>query len=790
MEPEVESANPTDDKYEQLVMQGVEPSSAAGQLLNLFLTARFARRNQDTIWMTAFRNIRAKYGPDTQLLEGWSRAFVNMTSPKIQTAFAIITDIMLPNGKDVWDVDTTPEPYLPDFTTFLAKQNAEQGIEADYDTFKNQIFLEGQRRVRNLRKKISDGMVETAFRSVMKESIYDFAAFGNGGIFGPFPEKRVRKARGGRKADSYLYPKFEYVSLFDIYPDPGARSVQDCLYVCRRRVVNKAWISNMRSNPGFNKAILDDIIERAPDGNWTPEPWETDMIITNNNNQMYTYRHRYVVYDFWIRKTGKEMVELGCDDKEIDQDDLNKMYMANIMVCNGQVIRAVISQFHEDRIPVYLPQCRKNVHSIWGTGFAELMFDSQAAVSACERAANDTMASIARPQTVVDMSRVKMGTDSCKPHPGKIWYTNNAVGGATKPVDIFYPPNIINEVLKRQEAAHAWSDEESGIPRFLSGGGEGAHNRTLGGAELQWNNATNPFKTIISNLEEQCVIPCTEKVAEFYLTYEYSEEIDADFKIVSNGLQGLVAKMARAQGVLEIMKAVGNNKYWQSRFNDKRIGEILEDAWQIAGEQIFLNDADAMAKLKQIQEAEAQAPPALNPEIPLRDAKLKALAETDKGTPAYPIALEAVYDDLGITGPAPAAALNIMREESLTAHRQFVTAADSGALSQDVDPNGGQADVPDAKGGGMAGGAAPNGPTPPGWQPGQPGSIPPQKAPQAGPGGVVQAPLPLGVASLGTPKAESLVQHPERYAASIPPGRATNVADVGGAGLPGQGGGA
>jgi hypothetical protein len=278
-------------------------------------------------------------------------------------------------------------------------------------------------------------------------------------------------------------------------------------------------------------------------------------------------------------------------------------------------------------------------------------------------------------------------------------------------------------------------------------------------------------------------------VADHYLTFEYSEEIDADFKITSTGLQGLIAKQARVQSIMELMKAVGNNPYWQSKINDKRVGEILEDAMSLTGEQLFLNDVDAEAKAKRLADQAAQVQPPTNPGIPERDAKLKALAETDRGTPAYPIALEAVYDDLGITGPAAAAALNIMREESLTAHRQFVSQNDAQGLGMDVDPNGGPQDIPDAKGQGMAqGSVAPNGPTPPGWQPGQPGSIPPPSAPQAGPAGVIQAPLPMGVASLGTPKAESIVQHPERYSASIPPGRATNIADVGGSGLPQAGG--
>ena len=788
-EPDVTATNETDTKDETLIMQGVEPGSAAGTLLNLFLTARFARRNQDTIWMRAYRNLRSMYGPETTLQDGWSSAFVNMTSPKVQTAFAIISDVLLPQGKDIWEVDTSPEPFMPEFTDFLAQQNAQQGIDADYETFKNQIFLESQRRCRNLNSKITDGVFESRLRDKLLAGIYDNVAFGGMCFFGPFPKERMHKHRGkGKKKKAYLYPEWEHVSMFDTYPDPGARSVEDCLYVCRRRVTNKAWLSGMRDVGGFMKNRIDYVMEHAPDGNWTPEPWETDMIIANNNNQMYTYRHRYVVYDFWMHKTAKELELYGVSPEELDMSDPNAMHTANIMVCNGQVIRATVSEFHQDRLPFYVTQYRKNIHSIWGSGVPELMFSSQAAGSACERAANDTMASIARPQTVVDMSRVKLGIEMCKPHPGKMWPVNNAVGGTQKPVDIFYPPNILKECLERQGAARAWAQEETGVPDFLMGNNStGTHNRTLGGAELQWNNATNPFKTVVSNIEQNFIIPAMEKMADFYLTYEFSDEIDADYVVSSSALQGLVAKMARVNSILEMMKAVGNNSYWQARFNDKRIGEIFEDAFSLTGENIFLNDADAAKKAKAQADAKSQEQPQMKPEIPLRDAKLKVLAETDKGSAAYPVVLEAAMEELHMVDgkPATAAALNIMREETLTAHRQFESATDVAAMKKDVNPDGSGQDVPDAGVQQSAGQAAPNAPSGPTWRPGQPGAIPPQSAPQATPGGVVMAPLPLGVKSLGTPKAESLVEHPERYSASIPPGSATNPADVGGAGLPG-----
>ena len=792
-EPDVTATNETDTNDEQLIMQGVEPGSAAGQLLNLFLTARFARRNQDTIWMTAYRNIRSRYGNEVALQDGWSQAFVNMTSPKVQTAFAIISNVLLPAGGDIWGVDTTPEPYMPEFVDYLATQNAKEGINADYETFKNQIFLESQRRCANLNSKIRDGMAECGFRTKLLDGIYDNVSFGGMCFFGPFPKERMHKPRGLRKGKkarkAYIYPEWEHVSMFDVYPDPGARSVEDCLYICRRRVVNKHWLSKMRDVGGFMKNRIDYVMEHAPDGNWTPEPWETDMIIANNNNQMYTYRHRYVVYDFWMKKTCTELALYGVSEDEIDMDDPNRMYTANIMVCNAQVIRATVSEFHEDRLPVYITQLRKNIHSIWGTGIPEMMFDSQASASACERAANDTMALIARPQTVLDMSRVKMGTDSLKPHPGKVWMTNNAVGGSQKPVDIFYPPNIIKECLERQAAARAWAQEETGVPDFLSGNNsQGTHNRTLGGAELQWDNATNPFKTIVSNIEQNLIIPAVEKMADFYLTYEYSDEIDADYKVTSTALQGLVAKQSRVNSIMEMMKAVGGNEYWQARFNDKRIGEILEDAFSLSGEGIFLNDVDAAKKAKQMADAKSNQQPEMKPEIPLRDAKLKVLAETDKGSAAYPVVLEAAMEELGMVDgkPATAAALNIMREETLTAHRQFESATDVAALKKDVNPDGSGKDVPDAGVQQAQGQVTPNPPSGETWRPGQPGAIPPQSAPQATPGGVVMAPLPLGVKSLGTPKAESLVEHPERYGSSIPPGVASNPADIGGAGLPSQ----
>lgn len=792
MEPDAQLANAPETADDVNIMQGIDPLSAAGQLMNLFMTARFAKRNQDTIWVKAYKNIRAIL--DAPTAEGWSKATVNMTSPKVQTAVAIINDVMLPQGKDIYNLETTPEPYMPDFLDYLAKQNAEQGIDADYETFKNQIFLESQRRCRNLNSMVRDGFEEGNFKEHLRDANYDISAYGSGAVMGPWPTKRRRKTHGKKKGGEYLYSEWEYVSIFDLYPDPGARSVEELMYLCRRRVPNKAWLSTMRKAGGFFRDRIENILEHCPDGNWTPEPWESDMIMANNNNQLYTYRHRYVVYDFWIKKQADELEDLGVSQDEIDLEDPYRVYMVNVMVCNGQIIRAVTSKFHEDRIPVYIGQCRKNTHSIWGTGFPEMMFDSAAAGSACERAANDTMAGIARPQTVIDTSRCKMGTDLLKPHPGKVWVVNNSVGGAQKPIDIFYPPNILREVLEREESLKAWADEQTGIPRFLSGQvGEGNHNRTLGGAELQWNNANNPFKTVVSNIEKYILVPAIEKEIDFYMTFYYTDEIDCDYKVVSTGLQGLVAKQSRVQSIMEFMKAVGNNEYWQSKLNDKRIGEIMEDAFSLTGEQLFLNDADAEAKMKRLQDMKASTPPPTNPGIPLRDAKLKALGDTDRGTPAYPIVLEAVYDDLGITGPAPAAALSIMREESLAAHRQFVSGDQATALGMDVNPDGSPNDLPDSNAAQkQAGGSptgAPNAPTPPGWQPGQPGTIPPQSAPQAGPGGIIQAPLPLGVSSLGTPKAESLVEHPERYSASIPPGRATNPADVGGTGIPSPQGG-
>jgi hypothetical protein len=229
---------------------------------------------------------------------------------------------------------------------------------------------------------------------------------------------------------------------------------------------------------------------------------------------------------------------------------------------------------------------------------------------------------------------------------------------------------------------------------------------------------------------------------------------------------------------MEFLKAVGNNEYWQHRINDKRVGEILEDAFQLTGEQLFLNDVDAAAKAKKLAEEKANTPPNLLPDTPPTEAALKFLAATDKGTPMYPIALEHAWNSLvKQDNPAADAAMHIMRQESLTAHRQFVDSSDVaaiGAPGKNEAPSGPPGVPPQLA----------DGPTPPGWQPGQPGSIPTQTAPQAGPAGVIHAPLPLGVKSLGTPDAQSLVQHPERYGAEIPPGKATNPADVGGMGLP------
>lgn len=631
------------DKLEMQV-EKIEPDYFAQKIDTEFNDAKAAKLDQEKIFLRAHYNMKGVYDPSYDLAGTTSRAFVQVTAPRIQTAVSMIIPVLMPPGDKPYTIDATPRESIPSIAAQLVAEGA------DEIAIEDAIRKEAEYRADRLAMYVDDGFVETQYASKLQMSVLDASVYGTGILAGPFAaEKRENlgmeealKALENPDAEDEKYkPEVEYVSPWDVYPDPTARCVEDCGYVIHRNIMSVAKVRELRHKPGFDVEAIDEVLDATPNGNFTPEWWETTLDTVNSRQQTNGPANKFVCLIRWGWISGRDLRDCG---KEVPEELLNEQVMAAIWKIGHKVISVRVSKLHKNRIPFYFVPYRKVPNSIWGMGVAEMMFDSQDAINACERAKMDNMALSAKPQPVVYPDLLMPGHRDIELRGGRIWVAERSeLNDQRKPVEFLNIPSTFTEIDAVQQRHFQFIQEQTGIPNALMGmGGQGTHNRTAEGATLQFNAAATALKTVIYNFETYLIIPITTAMAKFYQMFSDDPKIMGDYRIHARGLQGLMARENLVGDLLQLVQIVGTVPQWAERTNLDRIFDIFMRAKGMTDQNIAV-PSEVVAEQKMLAaqaqgeqelamaEAQAQMQQKQRAETAPRDAMLEVLKQAEPG---------------------------------------------------------------------------------------------------------------------------------------------------------------
>jgi len=618
--------NKIEDEVKTLIEKLDEDNSdfLARKTQEEFTRYKSARIIQEQVWIRAHQNYKGVYPSDMDFSNGTSRAFVQATRPRVQTAISMLIPIILPTGDNAWTIDATPQPYMPKIVEALIAANTPP------EEIRRQVALKAASAASAMTSKVSDGLVETNFNSIVIRSMLDLCLYGTSVIMGPMvnsnkeiseeDEKeeepsiiktianRVKALiTGGSSEEEYeekYSPGLEVISPFDFYPDPGARIIEECDSVILRKVLNRAQIRDLREEDGFNKDKIDEMLEKFPDGNWSPESWESVVNTSNDQIQMNAPNGRFVCIVRWGYVSGKDLQKAGVD---VPHDLLEEQVMANLWVIGNRVISARVSDLHRNRVPFYVTPYSVVPHTIWGAGVAEFMFDSQDAINACERAKMDNMAISSRPQVIVNVDRLAQGTNALEIRAGKIWATKESEINSQKPIEFFVPDCRLDQIKSVQQDAMSFAQEQTAMPNLLMGmGGEGIHNRTSSGASMQFNAAITPLKAVVFNIEQNLIIPLVTSVARFYATFSADPQIKGDYRVNARGVQGLMGREAVAQKVAQFMQFASQNQEWAGRVDLNTVFKLMVKDSGLENENIVIPDQVYEARKKEEQDQQNQ----------------------------------------------------------------------------------------------------------------------------------------------------------------------------------------
>lgn len=594
----------------------LEELASLGSILKAKYTEyKDARDDIEDDWIEDLRAFMGQYDPDVlskiQSKGDRSQVYVGLTRTKVLAAYSRITDLLFQPGQKFFSIEKTPlskqplvEQELAERAALEIQQAAEQvgtaGIEelviARLNELTEEIEAETEQRVENMEEAILDQALENNLEGKMKDAIMEQVIFGTGAMkAGTLRIEKDHKWIKGDEGFNLIYeenamPEMEAVSIFDLYPDPHATSVDDMRDIFRRHIISRAEFNALKDFPGFNVDLINECIEMNPEGNHDEAQHEIDRRNIANVNDSNTNTEKFEVLEFWGSLNGHDLEDAGVEFGE--DDDLSMEYDANIWMISGKVIKAQLNPLPGGVIPYFIFPYEKNPHAFWGTGVPRMMRDSQATMNAATRIYLDNVALSSGPMVEVNTDIMASGEDPTELYPWRVFLREG--GDGNQPMVRFYQPQSNSPALVSViELFRRFADETTALPSYTHGQTQSSLNRTATGISILMSNANIVLKSVIKNIDDFLTKPMIRSLYDWNMTWNENENVKSDMRIVAKGSTALIQKEVQSQRLLQFLSLINNPLDAQMVDREKLLTDIAKSL-DIDPDEVIKTDKEMM----------------------------------------------------------------------------------------------------------------------------------------------------------------------------------------------------
>jgi len=577
--------------------QDVDVGNLVGYVQGQFKKAEDYREQDEDRWTRAYRNYRGLYGPDVQFTEAEkSRVFIKITKTKTLAAYGQIVDVLfggnkfpisiepteLPDGV-VGDVSFDPKepeqlrrqddissPYgfegdgkeLPAGATAKSLEEKLGPVEdklKDVEGLKEGVgktptsvtFSPAMIAAKSMEKKITDQLEESNANKHLRSTAFEMALFGTGVMKGPFAVDKEYPNwddNGNYNPVFKTVPQINNVSLWNFYPDPDARNMEEATYVVERHKMSRSELRGLKRRPYFRDQVIEEAILEGE--NYIKKHWEDDL---SDYAPEYTIE-RFEVLEYWGVVDMQMLLDDGVEIPK-EMQDFDEV-QCNIWICNGRLLRVVINPFKPASIPYMASPYELNPYSFFGVGLAENMDDTQTLMNGFMRMAVDNAVLSGNLLIEVDETNLVPGQD-LSVYPGKIFRRQGGAPGQAIFGTKF--PNVSNENMQLFDKARQLTDEATGLPSFSHGQtGVTGVGRTASGISMLMNAASGSVKTVIKNVDDYLLAPLGKGMFRFNMQFDYDPKIKGDLEVKARGTESLMANEVRSQRLMQFMQVAAS----------------------------------------------------------------------------------------------------------------------------------------------------------------------------------------------------------------------------------------
>lgn len=578
---------------------------------------------------------------------GSSRIFIKLTKTKVQAAYSQILEIIEAGGKFPISIEHTPVPEnVPEYAyieapgapmgTSDSEMEMSEAPEGDVygfsgdgqqieagtthkslfdkllsfkrrggklkeglspDKTKMPQFSPAQEAAKENEKIMQDQLLEGQVRDSLKRCLFEAVLYGSGVLKGPFNYNKkcsrwvrdpVTKEVAYAPLDQ-LVPKFQHVSIWNFYPDPNAKIIDDCEFVVQRHLLGRSKIRDLTNMPFFKESAIRRLLKSAPSSR-NIETWEN---VTRDNTKS-EINDRYEVLEYWGFIDCEIAEAAGMTLEDYEKDYITDSIQVNIWVCEGEVIRFIINPFLPQVIPYYIVPYEIHPDQLFGIGIAENMKDTQALMNGHMRLAIDNLRLAGNVVLEVNENQMVPGQEM-RVYPGKIFRKQGGAPGQSIYGIKF--PDTSNSHMMMFDKVRQISDEQTGLPSYSHGStGVMSTGRTAAGMSMLMGASQLNIKTVIKNVDQYLLERLGENLFAWNMQFNQDKfKVEGDLKVVARGTHSLLQREILTQRLLTFMQVAMSNPITATQFNASQALRDIALSMDLDPEK-YINDP-AMALL-------------------------------------------------------------------------------------------------------------------------------------------------------------------------------------------------
>jgi hypothetical protein len=409
--------------------------------------------------------------------------------------------------------------------------------------------------------KMDDILSAGGFYEAMGEFLQDLPLFPYAVLKGPVVRMVPRLTWVNKRPSIQNKPVmfWERVNPFDIYWSPGASALSDAAIIQRVRYT-RADLNDLLGVPGYDEAAVRNALTDYAHGlrEWLDAP-DPEQAINEGREDPSLNRSQYIEgIEFHGNVQGQTLLDEGVNPKLVP--DADREYMIQSWVVGRWTIKTQINPSPRQRHPFFLTSFEKVPGTIAGHSLPDILEDIQEVANAAYRALVNNLSISSGPQVIVNDEMISPTENGDELYPWKRWHVQgDPLGNQREPVTFFQPTSNTQELLGVINAMNVMADEQSAIPRYLTGESlSGGAGRTASGLGMLMNNAAKVLQTVAANVDTNVLEPLIEALYEMIMLTDTSDLLTGEEQIQVLGSKVSAQKETERQRQLQFLQITAN----------------------------------------------------------------------------------------------------------------------------------------------------------------------------------------------------------------------------------------